>query len=203
MLAESCRWCRSRSAPWRSSTSARSGRRCSRSAGRTTARGTCAKARRPGPRTPRACGCCVHTCPNSCPPTNGWWTGRRRRPRSPDALAVQAPAVPRRLFARRLDPRWVADARAELRLCAVADGRCDLVDAAGRTACDRDERLPLGAARRHERCGARRFLTFGGRRSLGDGFGIPLVVRYVLETCEDIAQTREVLARLRTRSRTT
>lgn len=39
-------------------------------------------------------------------------------------------------------------------------------------------------------------LTFGGRRSLGDGFGIPLVVRYLLETCEDIAQTREVLARL-------
>ena len=30
-------------------------------------------------------------------------------------------------------------------------------------------------------------LTFGGRRVLGDGFGIPLVVRYVLETCEDVA----------------
>jgi predicted choloylglycine hydrolase len=39
-------------------------------------------------------------------------------------------------------------------------------------------------------------LTFGGRRVLGDGFGIPIVVRYVLETCEDIAQARETLARL-------
>ena len=30
-------------------------------------------------------------------------------------------------------------------------------------------------------------LTFGGRRVLGDGFGIPLVVRYLLETCDDVA----------------
>jgi predicted choloylglycine hydrolase len=39
-------------------------------------------------------------------------------------------------------------------------------------------------------------LTFGGRRSLGDGFGIPIVVRYLLETCGDVARAREVLARL-------
>lgn len=39
-------------------------------------------------------------------------------------------------------------------------------------------------------------LTFGGRRALGDGFGIPLVVRYVLETCEDVPKARETLARL-------
>ena len=39
-------------------------------------------------------------------------------------------------------------------------------------------------------------LTFGGRRVLGDGFGIPIVVRYVLETCDDIASARETLARL-------
>lgn len=39
-------------------------------------------------------------------------------------------------------------------------------------------------------------LTFGGRRALGDGFGIPIVVRYLLETCEDVAQARSVLARL-------
>lgn len=39
-------------------------------------------------------------------------------------------------------------------------------------------------------------LTFGGRRVLGDGFGIPLVVRYLLETCEDVAGARETLARL-------
>jgi predicted choloylglycine hydrolase len=39
-------------------------------------------------------------------------------------------------------------------------------------------------------------LTFGGRRVLGDGFGIPLVVRYLLETCDDVASARESLARL-------
>ena len=39
-------------------------------------------------------------------------------------------------------------------------------------------------------------LTFGGRRVLGDGFGIPLVVRYLLETCDDVASAREALARL-------
>ena len=39
-------------------------------------------------------------------------------------------------------------------------------------------------------------LTFGGRRVLGDGFGIPIVVRYVLETCATTAEAQEVLARL-------
>ena len=39
-------------------------------------------------------------------------------------------------------------------------------------------------------------LTFGGRRVLGDGFGIPIVVRYLLEVCEDVPSAREVLARL-------
>ena len=39
-------------------------------------------------------------------------------------------------------------------------------------------------------------LTFGGRRALGDGFGIPLVLRYVLETCSTVDEAREVLARL-------
>jgi predicted choloylglycine hydrolase len=39
-------------------------------------------------------------------------------------------------------------------------------------------------------------LTFGGRRVLGDGFGIPLVVRYVLETCASSQQARETLERL-------
>lgn len=27
-------------------------------------------------------------------------------------------------------------------------------------------------------------LTFGGRRVVGDGFGVPLILRYVLQTCE-------------------
>ena len=39
-------------------------------------------------------------------------------------------------------------------------------------------------------------LTFGGRRVLGDGFGIPIVVRYLLETCTTVGEAREVLARL-------
>jgi predicted choloylglycine hydrolase len=39
-------------------------------------------------------------------------------------------------------------------------------------------------------------LTFGGRRVLGDGFGIPIVVRYLLETCTDVASSKEVLGRL-------
>ena len=39
-------------------------------------------------------------------------------------------------------------------------------------------------------------LTFGGRRVLGDGFGIPIVVRYLLETCSTVAEARAVLARL-------
>ena len=33
-------------------------------------------------------------------------------------------------------------------------------------------------------------LTFGGRRVVGDGFGIPLVVRYLLETCRTVADAR-------------
>jgi predicted choloylglycine hydrolase len=39
-------------------------------------------------------------------------------------------------------------------------------------------------------------LTFGGRRVLGDGFGIPIVLRYLLEVCETVPQARAVLARL-------
>jgi predicted choloylglycine hydrolase len=39
-------------------------------------------------------------------------------------------------------------------------------------------------------------LTFGGRRDVGDGFAISLVVRYLLETCETVSQAREVLERI-------
>jgi predicted choloylglycine hydrolase len=39
-------------------------------------------------------------------------------------------------------------------------------------------------------------LTFGGRRVLGDGFGIPIVMRYLLETCSTIEDARVVLTRL-------
>jgi predicted choloylglycine hydrolase len=39
-------------------------------------------------------------------------------------------------------------------------------------------------------------LTFGGRRDVGDGFGVPIVVRYILETCETVADARRVLVRI-------
>ena len=39
-------------------------------------------------------------------------------------------------------------------------------------------------------------LAFGGRNARGDGFGITLVVRYLLETCETVEQAVATLARL-------
>jgi len=39
-------------------------------------------------------------------------------------------------------------------------------------------------------------LTFGGRRVLGDGFGIPIVMRYLLETCSTVEDARAALVRL-------
>lgn len=39
-------------------------------------------------------------------------------------------------------------------------------------------------------------LTFGGRSDVGDGFGIPLVIRYILETCSDVEAAISVLGRL-------
>jgi len=39
-------------------------------------------------------------------------------------------------------------------------------------------------------------LTFGGRKVVGDGFGIPIVLRYILEFCDSAAQAGEVLQRV-------
>ncbi|HVS13003.1 MAG TPA: C45 family peptidase [Thermoanaerobaculia bacterium] len=39
-------------------------------------------------------------------------------------------------------------------------------------------------------------LSFGGRRVVGDGFGIPLLVRYLLETCGDATEARAALLRV-------
>jgi len=39
-------------------------------------------------------------------------------------------------------------------------------------------------------------LAFGGRRSRGEGFGIAIVLRYILETCETAAQALKVLRRV-------
>lgn len=39
-------------------------------------------------------------------------------------------------------------------------------------------------------------LTFGGRTTVGEGFGMPLILRYVLETCETTAEAVEALRRV-------
>ena len=39
-------------------------------------------------------------------------------------------------------------------------------------------------------------LTFGGRRVVGDGFGVPVILRYVLETCETVREATRVLSRV-------
>ena len=39
-------------------------------------------------------------------------------------------------------------------------------------------------------------LTFGGRQVVGDGFGVPLILRYVLQTCETVAEATKALARI-------
>ena len=41
-------------------------------------------------------------------------------------------------------------------------------------------------------------LAFGGRKVVGDGFGSPLILRYVLETCDDAAAARRALGRMST-----
>ena len=39
-------------------------------------------------------------------------------------------------------------------------------------------------------------LAFGGRRVIGDGFGIPLVLRYILEFCRNVDEAAEALRRI-------
>ena len=39
-------------------------------------------------------------------------------------------------------------------------------------------------------------LTFGGRRAVGDGFGVPLILRYVLQTCTTADEAAEALTRI-------
>jgi predicted choloylglycine hydrolase len=41
-------------------------------------------------------------------------------------------------------------------------------------------------------------LTFGGRRVVGDGFGVPLILRYVLQTCATAEEAGRALARIPT-----
>ncbi len=39
-------------------------------------------------------------------------------------------------------------------------------------------------------------LTFGGRREAGDGFAMPIILRYVLETCGTVAEAIKVMRRM-------
>ncbi|MBY6057791.1 C45 family autoproteolytic acyltransferase/hydolase [Leisingera daeponensis] len=39
-------------------------------------------------------------------------------------------------------------------------------------------------------------LTFGGRRAMGDGFGVPLILRYILQTCTALDEAEDVLRRV-------
>ena len=39
-------------------------------------------------------------------------------------------------------------------------------------------------------------LTFGGRRGVGDGFGIPVVMRYLLEVAETVTDAEKLLSRI-------
>lgn len=39
-------------------------------------------------------------------------------------------------------------------------------------------------------------LTFGGRREVGDGFGVPLILRYVLQTCATTTEAEAALRRI-------
>lgn len=39
-------------------------------------------------------------------------------------------------------------------------------------------------------------LAFGGRNTIGNGFGAPLICRYVLETCSTVVEARSTLGRL-------
>ena len=41
-------------------------------------------------------------------------------------------------------------------------------------------------------------LTFGGRRIVGNGFGVPLILRYVLQTCKTAKEAGDVLKRIPT-----
>ncbi|RTR07245.1 hypothetical protein EKG36_01115 [Halomonas nitroreducens] len=41
-------------------------------------------------------------------------------------------------------------------------------------------------------------LAFGGRKVVGDGFGAPIILRYILEFCDSVPQAAEVLARVPT-----
>ena len=124
--------------------------------------------------------------PSSCRPTSGSSSWR---------AAASSPRGCSRSTARRASSSaarraWTRDEPVLVRNYdyPVAPRGHRLPDAVERRRGARHERLPVGAPRRDQRRGLAVSLTFGGRRDVGDGFAIPLVVRYVLETCDTVAR---------------
>lgn len=72
-----------------------------------------------------------------------------------------------------MDTAWLGNHR----VVAVSDGMWGVVDGMN------DQGLALS-------------LTFGGRRIVGEGFGVPLILRYILETCVTTAEALAVLQRV-------
>lgn len=60
----------------------------------------------------------------------------------------------------------------------------------------RRERLPLGSAGRNQRGRAGGGALLRGSPAIGEGFGIPVILRYVLETCATTADACVVLGRV-------
>ncbi len=82
----------------------------------------------------------------------------------------------------------------QLRLQRHACGkrRCCIRAWNGQTS-DRDERLSVGRPGWHERKWSGRFAGIRRAKGCGIGFGIPLILRYILEFCETVSQSIEVL----------
>ena len=128
---------------------------------------------------------CARTCRSSCRPTSdsSRLAGRHRRDRALHVVVLPA-ELPARLLPGRVVRRGAVP-RAQLRLQSAAVRRRHHQDRLERPPGDLDERLHVGRARRHQRgrIGSCRFARFGGRQVVGAGFGVPLVLRYVLEFC--------------------
>ena len=125
--------------------------------------------------------------------------GRRRRCGGPLPVAVVPTRLYRRLLANRMDrparPRR-ARAAAQLRLRAGAAGGNWLATRwTGRRVAAMGDCL-WGALDGVNEDGLAASLSFGGRTVAGIGFGIPLVLRYVLETARNTAQAIAILQRV-------
>ena len=107
---------------------------------------------------------------------------RRRRPRSRGCSACTARRRTWRVLAGGVDARRALLVRNYDYHPAECEGTFLRSRWSG-TRASRVERLPVGRARRHERARPGRGAGLRRARCVGEGFGIPLILRYVLETC--------------------